>query len=315
MMDGFAFRLISAGLLLAGPVFAQAAQQIAPRPETLPAAEAPAPVTEALRARVDQFFQYHVEGGAALRRAMDLVAEDTKDEYFATGKMKVDKFVITDIKFAPGFEKAMVVLDVTREWNFYAQTKGDIVTLPMITYWRIESGQWLWYKEKGMESITPMGLSNLETMGKTELLRQNADGTINLPPDFNKQETLLAQAQLILKQSELDKNSVTLSLQQASEDSVTLVNGYGEVSLELYGLPEIPGLTASIEKAALTNGENGVVRFRYDPAAAKAAPPKSDGAASPMRIPDSFATRLVVAPFNQTFTITVRLDKGSQPAQ
>lgn len=287
--------------------------QLPPRPETIPAAEAPAAVTEALRARVNQFFQYHVEHGPALRRAMDLVAEDTKDEYFANNKMKVEKFNITDIKFAPGFQQAMVVLDVTREWNFYAQAKGEMVTLPMVTYWKIEEGEWRWYKDKGMESITPMGLSNLQTMGKLELLRQNPDGTINLPADFNKEETLRAQAQLILTQSKLDRDTVTLSLQKESEETVTFQNGYGEVNLELYGVPDIPGLTVTLEKSTLHRDENGVVRFHYAPPAPN---PHADAEAPPaVRIPPSFVARLMVIPHNQIFNILVKLDKGSESAQ
>jgi hypothetical protein len=304
----------TAWLLSAALLFAPCAlPQVPPRPETIPAAEAPEAVTEALRARVNQFFQYHVEHGPALRRAMDLVAEDTKDEYFASNKMKVEKFNITDVKFAPGFQQAMVVLDVTREWNFYAQTKPEVVTLPMVTYWKIEEGEWRWYKDKSMESITPMGLSNLQTMGKLELLRQNPDGTVNLPPDFNKEETLLAQAQLILTQSKVDKNTVTLSLQKESEETVTFQNGYGEVNLELYGVPDIPGLSGTLEKPTLHRNENGVVHFRYSPPPPD---PHADAEAPPaVRIPPSFVARLVVIPHNQIFDILVKLDKGSETAQ
>jgi hypothetical protein len=39
----------------------------------------------ALRARVTEFLQYHVDGN--FRKAYDMVAEDTKDDYFASGKI------------------------------------------------------------------------------------------------------------------------------------------------------------------------------------------------------------------------------------
>ncbi len=313
MIHRLALPLIAASLLLVAPAsFAQPVVAIPPRPETLPEEQAPKEISAALRARVNEFFQYHVDSGPALRKAMDLVADDTKDEYFATGKMKVEKFHITEVSFAPGFEKAKVVLDVTREWNFYAQPKGEIVTLPMVTFWKIEDGAWRWYKDKSVESITPMGVTNMVTMGKEEeLLRQKEDGTLNLPPDFNKPERLAAQAELILQQSKVDKNTVKLSVSRISEDTVTFVNGYGSVNLELYGMPDVPGLTASIEKGTLNTGENGVIHFRYDPAAAKEA-----GPVSPLtRNQSSFVVRLLVEPFNQMFPISVDLDKSSDSAQ
>jgi hypothetical protein len=228
--------------------------------------------------------------------------------------MKIEKFGVTDIRYAPGFDKAKVTLEVTREWNFFAQAKGDQVTIHMVTYWKVEEGEWRWYKEKGMESITPMGQSNLETMGKPALLQQDENGNINLPADFNKPETLLAQARLILGQSKLDKRLVTLSLDERSEDTVTFENGYGEVNLEVYGIPDIPGLSASVEKMALSAGQNGIIHFRYDPAvAAKAAEEAKEGGAPPVRIPPSFSANILVSPFNQMFPVTVQLNRSDSP--
>ena len=79
---------------------------------------APVEVKEALRARATEFFDYHV--GPANRRAIDLVAEDTKDYYFAVGKMEVTKFNITNVEYDKDWTKAMVTLDVTRPWTFTA---------------------------------------------------------------------------------------------------------------------------------------------------------------------------------------------------
>src|SRR5579864_740686 len=46
----------------------------------------PPGIEDALRARVTEFFQYHVDGN--FRKAYDMVAEDTKDFYFKALKIQ-----------------------------------------------------------------------------------------------------------------------------------------------------------------------------------------------------------------------------------
>ena len=73
-------------------------------------AQTPPPdVDQALRARVTEFFQAHVDG--AFRKAFEIVAEDTKDYYFATEKVRFKSFKIVDIKYSDNFTKAVVNLN------------------------------------------------------------------------------------------------------------------------------------------------------------------------------------------------------------
>src|SRR4051812_9313910 len=84
-------------LLLAAPLlsFAQA-----------PPAAPPPQVDQALRARAAAFLQYQIDGN--FRKAYDLVAEDSKDDYFSAAKQKAISFVIDDIQYADDFSKATV---------------------------------------------------------------------------------------------------------------------------------------------------------------------------------------------------------------
>ena len=57
--------------------------------------KAPPHVDEALRTRVSQFLQAHVDG--KFRNAIDLVADNSKDFYFAMEKRKYLSFEIVKI--------------------------------------------------------------------------------------------------------------------------------------------------------------------------------------------------------------------------
>ena len=76
----------------------------------------PEKVDKALRGRVNEFFQYHVDGN--FRKAMELVADETQNEYFDSGKTKLKSFKLDDIKYSDKFDKATVTITVTRDWEF-----------------------------------------------------------------------------------------------------------------------------------------------------------------------------------------------------
>ncbi|MEP6960634.1 MAG: hypothetical protein ABI995_01045 [Acidobacteriota bacterium] len=264
----------------------------------IPESGAPADVNQSLRERADLFFKYHV--GTTNRKALDLVAEDTKDEYFTSGKMLLIKYALTDVRYMEGFTKARVVADATREWG--VQTDVVVVTLPMVTTWKIEDGKWMWYHDRLQDWNTPMGPSAANSK-PVQLLRQDENGNINLPKDFANPNTLMAQAQAILQQSKIDRDAVTLVYGKPSDEQVVFQNGYqGEVALELSSTPAVPGLTVTLAKANLARAENGIVKFHYDPPAGKETDTHEQV---------QHRVQLTVQPFNQTFLITLNLN----PAQ
>ena len=94
---------------------------------------------------------------------------------------------------------------------------------------------------------------------------------------------------------------MTLRWGQASEEQVVFLNQYPGASLELAGVPPIPGLSITLDKAEVKSKENGVVRFRY-------APPAGFDASAPAPMP--FTVALVVEPYGQSLRIRVYFQPG-----
>src|SRR5271154_2298631 len=71
---------------------------------------APADVDQALRARITEFFHYHVSGEP--RKAEELVAEDTKDYFYNNNKPHYISFEIGKIDYSDGYTKAKAMVTV-----------------------------------------------------------------------------------------------------------------------------------------------------------------------------------------------------------
>jgi hypothetical protein len=264
--------------------------------QTVPATvyKAPPEIDKALRARVSEFFQFHVEGN--FRKAYNMVAEDTQDYYFAALKMKFEAFRITGVRFTNDtFTTASVDLETQQKMN-RMQFRGVVVPLPMTTLWKIENGQWVWYRDPNNREVTPMGLSDL---GKTRE-EQGAP-----PPDLAKltaPDEIARRANDILKQSGIDKNEVTMALDKPSSAQVSFHNGWpGSIELALDPGANMAGFTATLDKSQLGKNEDAVVKISYTP------PPVDPGQIQqppPMR-----QVRLMVSPFNLVYPVTVKFEK------
>ena len=168
------------GALCVG-VFGQAPAKPAPAKTApaKPAAAKPNLTSEAaLRARVSQFMQYHVEG--KFSKAMELVAEDTKEQYFAGGKQRLKAFKLESVKLTDKNTKAVVTTIVTRDWDIRMQQHE--VVIPMVTTWKVQKGQWFWYWDANGTWLTHMGPSKIEPLSK------NPDGTIKGCPSLNTEQ-------------------------------------------------------------------------------------------------------------------------------
>jgi hypothetical protein len=247
-------------------------------------AQTPPPeVEQALRARVTEFLQYHVDGN--FRKAFDLVAEDTKDSYFSSGKAQLQSFKIDDVKFTDSsFTRASVVATMSKIINVGTQ---DIpVSLPSTTTWKIENGKWVWYEDPKVHA-TPMGASTPLSAG---LPGNNAAGNA-LPKDFDD-KAIAAAARSILDQVSVDKKEITLATDKVSEQQVIFHNGMtGSVQVQVTGT-EVPGFTAQIGQAFVKPASDVPVVFRYEPG--NQAPPK-----------DPVSVQIFVQPLNQVFVIRV----------
>jgi hypothetical protein len=251
----------------------------------IPSPAAPPEVEQALRARVAEFFQDFVDG--KFRQAINLVAEDTQDEYFASTKAEIKEFKIDGVTFSSDFTKADVTLTVKQVWKMKAEglVQDMVVDSPWSTTWKIENGKWAYSHQIQPNGwVTPMGPS--EGFHKP-------DGTV-VPKKFDE-ATLAQEAQRILHQSGIDKNEVTLSPDKPSSATVTFHNGApGSVSVSVGGLPDtLPGLTAKFDKKDLNSGQDAILELSYDPQASQHGPPAS------------LTIAIEVAPFGQFAPIQV----------
>lgn len=259
-----------------------------------PAAEfkASPEVEAALRARVNQFFQYHVDG--KFRDAYGMVAEDTKDYYFSAGKNQLKGFKVTGVHFQNA-ECTQATVDVLVDQDIRRPEFPDtIVPVPKTTMWKVEGGLWVWYVKKGGCEITPMGCSDMSKIKNgqitsAEQLKKLTD------PDY-----ILARGREIVQASGVDKQEVTLDPTKESSAEVTFHNGQpGWVKLTVNTGAKLAGFSATLDKSDVEAKKDAVVKITYDPPAGAAVPPPH-------------MVTLYIAPFNQQILISV---KFAAPAQ
>src|SRR5689334_20171800 len=124
-------RLITS-VLFASVLFAQGKDPFQAKP--------PAEVDQALRARVQEFFDLHVKG--QFRKAEELVAEDTKDYFYTHDKPKYLSCEITKIDYQENFTKASVVVTCSR----YVMMPGlsdRPMKVPGTNTFKLENGKWV----------------------------------------------------------------------------------------------------------------------------------------------------------------------------
>ncbi len=261
----------------------------------LPESAAPPEVAQALRDRVNGFYQNHT--GAVNRKAAEFVAEDTQDYYFAAKKTVYTKFALQSLDFvSKDFDRAEVTVETTYMMPVEAQLLA--VTQPSTTTWKLENGKWYWYHEVQETSMTPMSI--FAAVAQAAAIKGPQSGDPAKPPvdikNLNIEELMANQQRAILQQSKLDRDLVEFTVGVDSEQQVTLLNNFtGDIMLQMQE-PNVPGLKVTIEKATLHPKENGVVRFQYRPA--------EDAKAQ------EAVMTVTLVPFSQTFPIRVSVKRA-----
>jgi hypothetical protein len=249
---------------------------------------APPEVDQALRARVNEFFGYHVSG--KFMKALPLVAEDTKEYYFAVQKRQYISYAVADIAYSDNFTKATVNVVGKLKMRPRPEFPEIVIDQPMKTNWKIEDGSWVWYVNPMIDCPTPMSCG---PDGKPRVQAQAAtvDDAAKLP-DVS-QTAIEQQTQKILKQSNIDKPIVAMSGSSPTTEHVVFHNGQpGYVRVFLDPGPKVDGFTASIEKADVGANQDAMVTLHFEPG--KVPPPLA------------LTMKLIVQPLNQTFPITVK---------
>jgi hypothetical protein len=239
-------------------------------------------VDQALRARVTEFFQNFVDG--TFRKAFDLVADDTKDDFYGS-RTPLKSFEVQKVLYSEDFATAEVTVGAERIWSMAGQSL--VVNLPFVTSWKIERGKWVYHHDPAGDLATPMG-------GTRPAANDPSSAPAGIPKDLSD-TALLAVGKSILGQSRVDKSDVTLATDRVSESQVVFHNGMpGPVQLTVRTSAEIPGLSAKLEKAQVNGSGDATLVLRYEPPSAPAALLRT-------------TVQLAVAPTGQVFDIVVKL--------
>lgn len=210
------------------------------------AAQTVSPATQraekALRTRAEQFYQLELKEN--FRQAEALVAEDSKDYFYNSGKPKMKDARVGNIEFTDKNTRAIVHIEVKVE--LLAPGIGaQVFSAPSTSTWKLEKGQWVWYFNKEAAMVTPFGKMKFGDPGP-------GGGMMDLAgkPSAAALESLVS----------LDRQSVVLTAGNP-EQAVTISNNLpGTVTLTLRDT-QMGGVTAQIEKRELKADEKTTVRF------------------------------------------------------
>lgn len=209
------------------------------QPPSNPFDKPPADVDDALRARVTEFYKYHVDG--KLRNAEKLVADDAKDDFYAAMKPAIKDFKIDQIAYSENYTKAKVTMVGKAMVHFMGMSAPQLMDMPFPSFWRIESGKWCFYYYVDPERMTPFGKQKAPSKdGK-------ASGTLDYKP---------ADLSTISQGVKPDRRVVKL---EEKEERVELTNQLpGVVKLSL-SEKEYSGITAKLDKTELKAGETATL--------------------------------------------------------
>jgi hypothetical protein len=204
---------------------------------------APADVDQALRARITEFFHYHVTGEH--RKAEALVAEDTKDYFYDGNKPRYISFEIGKIDYSDGYTKAKALVTVKMA-VMLPGFNGKVMDIPSPSYWKLIDGKWYWYLDTTMRNASPMGE-----------MKPGPPSTDAVPP----RPVIAASMQELFSQVKADKAAVEVKV--GSPDQIAITNGMaGPINLTVQG--KLDGIEAAFDRAEIKPGEKATLTVKAE---------------------------------------------------
>lgn len=251
--------------------------------------QAPPDVDAALRARVNVFYQAHVDG--KFRQAMQVVADDSQETFFAADKPKYKSFKITNIHYEDAnFTKARVLVEVP--WDLLTPLgRIDSVPRPMASLWRKENGEWFWYVVpydpcQGIEAGRFGHMHRKDCVDGKPVEMSSAPSGLN-PNTWVKPENL---RQMVRASDE----KVMLSSHVPTSVNVRFDSSFpGEVTLQPV-VPDLPGLSVKLLTDKIESGKSTSMMIAYNPPA-------------PQKNPDQ-VIKVLAQPTGQVYEIVVTFD-------
>jgi hypothetical protein len=213
----------------------------------------PAGVDEALRDRVTQFYQAHVD--KKFRAAEAFVAEDTRDYFYETPKPAFLSFRIDRITYSENFTRAVVEMVCKRRLDkpIPGMAPDTVMELPLKDNWKLDHGAWFWFVDARAGVETPFGT------------RKPGPGTSTGPaPALPATLPSVEDFQNAVK---ADKQEVILTSKQLSTDEIRLENsapGVVKLLMHMQGAPP-PGFKVVLDRNELKPGDRARLTFTFTP--------------------------------------------------
>jgi hypothetical protein len=205
---------------------------------------APKSVDDALRARIDEFYQASVKG--EFRKAEALVAEDTKDFFYDHDKPRMLSYEIRRIDYSGGFTHAKATI-LEERYVMFPGFAGKAMKIPTPSYWKIEDGKWCWYVDKEKLNETPFGIMKPGPPTPGDNSPQSVLPTIPTDPAE------------MLKMVRTDKSEV--SLKSGESDQVVIENAMkGPVTVSIQG--KLKGIEAAFDRETIPAGEKATLTLK-----------------------------------------------------
>ena len=200
-------------------------------------AKPPADVDEALRARINQFFQLLVD--AKYRQAEALVAEDSKDAYYDGQKPKFLNYELKSIEYSDDFMRAKATL-LCQTLVAIPGFAGQAIKVSVGSNWKFINGEWFWWIDPETARQTPFGSMK--------------PGAGPRPPGMPA--VMLTNPDFALSKVKADK--AVLSLHAGQSGEVTLTNSAdGPMTVSVTG--RIPGVDVKLDRLNIEAGGKAVV--------------------------------------------------------
>ncbi len=211
--------------------------------------KAPPGVDEALRERVQKFYQCFVD--RRYRDAQPMVADDSQDPFFEMQKPHYSAFTIGKINYSDDYSKATVVILVKATFNFDGHSIPE--TSPVTSYWKVENGAWDWYLPARISVDTPFGK------------QIQIDPRAHAPDAPATAPNPSAVLQRIENSISVTPQDVKVKAHAASGAEVRVSNaGAGPIIISIIG--DLPGgLTIDPNPAKVAGGENVTLRIHWSP--------------------------------------------------
>jgi hypothetical protein len=200
----------------------------------------PADVDEALRARIKEFFQYHVT--QEYRKAEKLVAEDSQDFFYNHNKPHYLSFEIRTVTYSDDFTKAKV-LAMCEQFVPVPGFMDKPLQVPTPSTWKVVDGQWYWYVDQKEFEKTPFG----------KLVGGPGGPPTGLPT------TLPTTADFAMNLVKADRQAVTIKAGQSEQVTITN-NSAGYMTIGIQG--SVPDLEATLSSTVVKAGEKAVLKLR-----------------------------------------------------